>query len=222
MNAEDSTNWINVAELLLKFGVAIATGAWSIALYRLLKRREHSLMDLRKKDIEIRDLGLRMKLAEAEIQKLELDMKRQAVVTVDIKPKIVRSVADSGYVILARVVLTNCGSRNTRIRWKDEAAAFYVRSVNFSTDNEPTYSNAIEQRVKLTRKPELESVSHVIRAGGTEAINFVAHVPQTGLYLLSFRGLVDEQEKAEAKKLGADLPVAWTANRYVLVNDTEE
>ena len=44
----------------------------------------------------------------------------------------------------------------------------------------------------------------------TESIPFVAQVSSPGLYLLSFRGLVDEQERAEAQKLGAEMLAAET------------
>jgi hypothetical protein len=35
----------------------------------------------------------------------------------------------------------------------------------------------------------------------------------------SFRGTVDGEERAEAERLGLQLPEAWTGNKYVLVGE---
>ena len=116
--------------------------------------------------------------------------------------------------------LTNRGGRSTRIKWKDEPPAFYVRLAKFGADGKPDYDPPTEFRVPLTLNPDFEPPSHVIRAGGTESIPFAASVSSPGLYFLSFRGLVNEKERAEAQELGTKMPVAWTGNRYVLVGDT--
>jgi hypothetical protein len=37
--------------------------------------------------------------------------------------------------------------------------------------------------------------------------------------LLLFRGAVDGEERAEAERLGLQLPEAWTRNKYVMVRE---
>jgi hypothetical protein len=76
-----------------------------------------------------------------------------------------------------------------------------------------------EFRVPLAFHPNDEAESHIIRAGGIESIPFALRVPVAGLYLLSFRGLVDVLEQPVAQELGAKKGTAWTCNRYVLVGD---
>ena len=83
-----------------------------------------------------------------------------------------------------------------------------------TTENQNTVT---QLRAPLTLDPDSEAESHILRAGGTELIHFVFRVSDPGLYLLSFRGAVDSVEREEAKKLHANLPVAWTANRYTFV-----
>jgi hypothetical protein len=216
----DLKTWVELIELGLKILAVFGAGCWAVALLLLLRQRELAQAALRKSEAEIRDLELKAKHVDAQIRDLELKAKQQAVVRVDIQPTIRHSPDGSGYIILAVVELTNCGGRNTKIEWKDELPAFSVRLARLGTDGKPDYHPPTAFRVPLTLDPESEAVSHVIRAGGTESIPFALRVSSPGLYLLSFRGAVDKQERAEAQKLGAELPVAWTGNRHVLVGDT--
>jgi len=212
--------WIELTELGLKIVAVVGAGIWAVAFLLLLRKRELAQAALRKSEAEVRDLELKAKHVDAQIRDLELKAKQQAVVRVDIQATVRRSPDSSGYIILAAVELTNHGGRNTRIKWKDEPPAFYVRSAKLNADGKPDYGPPTEFRVPLTLDPDSEPPSHIIRAGGTESIPFAVQVSSPGLYLLSFRGVVNEQEHAEAQKLGAEMPTAWTGNRYVLVGDT--
>ncbi len=51
----------------------------------------------------------------------------------------------------------------------------------------------------------------------TESILIAFKVASAGLYLLSFRGAVDGENRAEAVRLGGQLLEVWTGNKYVLV-----
>lgn len=208
MDTMNTNAWIEICDLILKTVVVIGAAFWAIVLLVILKKREHALIDLRLKEGELRDI--------------ELKVNRQAVISVDIQPTIIRSPNDNGYVIIAVVILANKGNRNTRIKWRDEPPAFSVRLAKFCNNGQVDYGSPLDFRVKLTWDPRLESVSHVIRAGATESICFAGKVTEPGLYLLSFRGTVDEKERDEAKELGAQLPVAWTSNRYVFVGENPD
>jgi hypothetical protein len=219
--------WVDLIELGLKIGelelkivVAIGAGAWAVALFLLLRQRELAQAALRKSEAELRDIEKQGKVADAQILDLELKAKQQAVVTVTIQSTVRRS-PEGGYILLAVVKLANRGSRNTKINWKGELPAFYVRQVKFDADGMPSYDlvNQKQLSVPLTKNPEVKSKSHILRAGGTESIHFPIHVSISGVYLLSFRGVVDKQERAEAAKVGAKSPVAWTGNRLVFVGD---
>ena len=84
---------------------------------------------------------------------------------------------------------------------------------------EVVYDLVQEFRVMQTGNPRSEAVSHIVRAGATESIPFLFRVSCPGIYLLSFRGAVAEQEREDARKLGAELPSAWTGRKIVFVDD---
>jgi hypothetical protein len=69
----------------------------------------------------------------------------------------------------------------------------------------------------MTLDPQFDARAHIVRGNGKEALSFVAKVPSPGIYLLSFRGVVDEADRIQSAKQGAAWPVAWTANRHVVV-----
>ena len=194
---------IELADLIFKIIAAVAAGVWALFLLVTLRQPARAQAELRK--------------TEEEIREIELRAKRQAVVAVDIKATILSSPDGEGHIILAVVELTNRGSRNTRIKWKDQLPAFYVRLTQFDPSGRPTYLQEKELRVPQTLNPDVEARSHVIRTGGTESIPFAVKVSLPGIYLLSFRGAVDDAELQQSKELGVELPGAWTANKHVVV-----
>jgi hypothetical protein len=198
--------WIELAELCLKIIVVLGAGVWAFGALRALRRGETE-------DISLRN-------SEARIRELELRAKQQAAVSVEIKPAVERSVDGDGYVVTAVVELANRGGQNATINWKDQPPAFHVRLAKFDTDGKPKYDPPTRLRVPLSLNPKSGAVSNVIRAGATESIPFAFKVASAGLYLLSFRGPVDAQERAEAARLGVQLPEAWTGNKYVLVGES--
>lgn len=211
----DLDTWITLSDLILKIVVAAFGGFWAVALLLLLRQREQAQLNLRKSEAEIRDLELKRIQVEAEI----VNQRRPAAVLVDIKSTIHRR--GGAYIIVAIVELTNSGRQNIRITWKDQAPAFYLRLVTLDDDGGIDYALLAERRVPSTLNPQAETPAHVVRVGGKESLSFAFQVSSPGLYLLSFRGVVDEKDRVEAAKLGVELPLAWTANRYVFVEDTQ-
>jgi hypothetical protein len=221
----DFKEWIEVIELGLKIVAAVAAGIWAVFLLKALRRRELAQAELLEKDASIRDIEfkhkqatadyeLRMRQADAQIKEIQHKTKQEAIVTVDLKPTVYRSPDGNGYIILAVVVLANHGTGETMIRWS--GPAFFVRLVNFDAEGKPKYAGETKLEVMQTLNPTNQARSHIVRASGTESLTFVLRVPVAGLYLLSFRGPVDQQTRQE---VGATLPGAWTGNVYVLVGD---
>jgi hypothetical protein len=195
--------WIDLVELGLKFVALFGAGIWAFAVLRLLRQSGSATV-------------LPGDLA-ARIRELELLLKLQPAIAVDIHPAIARSPDEDGYIITAVVKLANRGSLQTKINWKDEPPAFHARLAHFDADGRPKYDPPVRFRVPLTSNPKSTAISHVIRAGTTESIPFAFKVQAAGLYLLSFRGGIDGEERAEAARLGLYLPEAWTGNKYVRV-----
>jgi hypothetical protein len=222
----DFKEWIEVIGLGLKIAVAVAAGIWAVFLLKALRRRELAQAELLRKDADIRDIEfkqkqaiadyeLKVRQADAQIKEMKNRMKQEAIVSVDIQPTVYRSPDRNGYIILTVVVLTNHGTRDTTIQWKEPA--FFVRFINFDPQGKVEYAQETKLQVMLTRNPTVPAPSHRVRAGGTESLTFILRVPVPGLYLLSFLGPVDQQTREE---VGGTLPGAWTGNKYVLVGDT--
>ncbi|MGO9234217.1 MAG: hypothetical protein ACLP4V_09120 [Methylocella sp.] len=219
----DLKTWTELSELVLKIAVPLGAAIWAFSLLFILRQRDTALAALHKTDADTRKADAEARKLEAEYR--ESERKEQALleaeaISVDIKPTIRPNPDGEGYIILAVVKLNNLGSRIKRIKWRDELPAFYVRLVRFGADGKPKYDSPMELRVPLTLDPNSEAVSHVIRGGGTECVTFALCVLSAGLYLLSFRAVLDEGLRVESVRVGANLPVAWTGNRYVFVGET--
>ena len=143
------------------------------------------------------------------------------MVLVDIQPSSHRSPDGKGYIIAAIVTLTNPGGQNTTVTWRDKHPPFAVRLATFNDAGEAEFAPPKELRVLRTKDPTLEASSHVVRAGGIESMSFALQVSVPRLYYLSFRAVVDERDRAEAKEHGVELPKAWTCNRYVFVGEPQ-
>jgi hypothetical protein len=186
-------SWIELIEVCLKVLAVLGAGVWAFTALRVLTNSDTANASLRN--------------SEASIKELELRAKQQAVVSVDIKPAVQRSMDGDGYVITAVVELANRGAQNTTVNWKDQPPAFHVRLAKFDADGKPKYDPPTRFRVPLSLNPRSGAVSHVIRPGATESIPFAFKVASAGLYLLSFRGAIDALERAEAERRGLQVPV---------------
>ena len=181
----------------------IVAGVWAVIGLIAFRRRERAVADLRKVEIETRQI--------------ELAMRRAAALDVAIEVETTAAEPTGSYCLAVMVSLHNCGNRDTRVQWEGEPAALVVRRVAFADGGVPVFAEPIELRVSMTRDPAASARSHVIRAGATERLAFAARVPGVGLYLLSFRGAVDPKERSAATELGVEWPTAWTAAKYVSV-----
>src|SRR5215207_9108861 len=111
MTAAEIKPWAEIIEIALKCVAILAAGFWAVSLHKILRHREAAQAGLRK--------------IEAEIRELDLKVKQQAVVRVDIHPTVHQDREGGGYLILTTVDLANRGTRNTRIKWRDQLPAFY-------------------------------------------------------------------------------------------------
>jgi hypothetical protein len=184
-------------------------GLWAIFGFFVLKHREKATADLRK--------------AELEMQTMTLELRRIAVVRTDISATSFRRPDGPGYCIVAQVSLTNTGGRETRIAWDGTSPAFFVRRASFGSDGAPTFTHGtIAMRARQARNVDAEVVSTIIRPGASEQLAFAANVEAAGVYLLSFRGPVAEQDRVVSVEAGAAShnPTSWTAHHYLAVTES--
>jgi hypothetical protein len=190
--------------------IALALGGlWAIVGLIVLKQRQKATADLRK--------------TELEMQKIELDLRRIAVLRTDISATSFRRPDGPGYCVAAQVSLTNTGGQEARIEWDGAIPAFFVRRASFGADGAPTFTGrTIAMRARQARNVNAEIVSTIIRPGATEQLAFAAHVEDPGIYLLSFRGPVAAQDHVVSVEAGAAKhnPTSWTAHRYILVSES--
>ena len=208
MSSNDLKTWAEVVEIAFKIGALMLAGGGTIFGFYIFRQREKAVADLRKVELEARQL--------------ELATRRLAVVRAEITATTHRSLDSAGYCILADVSLTNAGTFETRIKWVGEPPAFTIRHTSFGPDGAPSFTKPpIEMRVRQARDPNAEALSHVLRAGTTERFAFAAYVDQPGVYLLSFRGALAPEDRSVS--IGAGIapynPVSWTARRYVIVGE---
>jgi hypothetical protein len=245
----DIKTWIAITETGLKVAVAVAAGIWASFLLFYLQQRARADADIRKSHAESEAILVNIKKLETEIRRAEVDTKKlladidikskesvialekheldkkeserktrkQVYISIDIQINLITY--DGSYVLIARIALTNNGNELTRIVWSKEVPAFTVRSVTFDDDGKAQHSEAVGFPVMLTRKPTEPAPSHVIRPGATETLTFAFQPRQPGLFLLTFRGDVEQDLRKEVEKHGVTKPTAWTASRYVFVGD---
>ncbi len=181
----------------------LAIGGWSIFGFVVLKKRQKSLAELRKVD--------------AETKKIEHELRSVAVLKIEIDVKSIKF--KEKFILFTDVIVTNEGKRDTRLQWEGEYPALTVRKVTFSDGGIPKFSKPIELTVRQTINPNLDSVSHDSRVGQIQKFPFVTSVLEEGLYLVSFRVVMSDEEKSISVELGSN-PVnrfSWTAKKYILV-----
>lgn len=202
----DASSWVDLGELLVKVLAVIGALVWG---GKFLHQRDLAQVQLSNLqiDLDAKFLDLQAKLIE-----------QQTAIRIEIQATLERNPDGSGYVILSTVEIINDGGTNTRFNWGSDPS-FYLRAVSFA-DGKPVYEQEIGYRVPLTINPSATAVSHIVRAGRRESIHFAIPVSSPGLYLLSFRGALDDQDRSVSQELGANQSVAWTANRYIFVDDT--
>jgi hypothetical protein len=198
--------WAEFAEIVFKIGALILAGGWTVFAFYTLKEREKSAAELRKITLDAK--------------KLEHDLRRLAVVQTEISASSHSSPDGVGYFIFADVVLKNSGAEETRIEWEGNPPVFSIHQASFADNGSPLFTKPpIKMRVMQARNPKAKAVSLVLRAGGTERLNFAAFVPQSGVYLLSFRAVLNRKDRLVSVETGTDPgnPVSWTARKYVMV-----
>jgi hypothetical protein len=191
---------IDEAKTVAEIVALVVVAAWAIYGFVVLKQREK---------------------AAAELRKVELESRQMAVVTFDIAATSERRPDAPGYCILADVTMVNKGKRDTRLKWDGESPAFAVWRTSFTSDGAPQFADVpIRVRVGQARHPGAEVVSTILRAGETQRKAFAVTVSEPGLYLLSFRAALAPEEHEVSRQAGADPQkgVSWAITKYIVVS----
>lgn len=195
-------------KILAEIATLFVVGFWAVYGFIILRKKEKASAEL--------------KNTELEMKKAELALRQIAVVKTYISSTVKKNNKTEGYYLLCEVTLTNEGKRDTRLKWHGETPPFAVRQVIFDDRGIPTYpEDPILIPVRQTVNPELEAVSHILRAGGKQTLPFAVLVQNSGVYLLSFRGVVAPEEASISVEAGTQQQntVSWTATKYIVVED---
>ena len=171
---------------------------------------------------------IRLPLARAGLLKSQMEQDEyqrkkslKAGLSLGIQATVHRNPGGRGYVIVAVVTITNRDdSEIKRIEWKGAEAPFHGRLAEFKSNGEPEYVRDRALFVRKTSQPNDKAEGHRIRPGATESLSFAIVVSDPGVYLLSFRIPVDQEDQKAAKARHMDLPATWTCNTHVVVGDT--
>ena len=196
-----------VVEIIL---MALAA-AWGVTGFFLLKQRQKAIAEVRRIDLEAK--------------KLELDLRQIANVEVEIEVSSHLDLTRAGHFVLAEVTLKNVGGRDTRIEWQGMPAPFSIRHTTFDAQGRPEFSSpAIELRARQARDANVEPVSTILRAKGSQRLAFAARVCKPGLYLLAFRASVGEKEAHVSAEAGANKfnRTSWTGTKFLVVGAAGE
>jgi hypothetical protein len=193
--------------------IALAIGGiWALYGFKVFRRRETAITTLRKTESELADLDLRAK--------------RRAVLDIEITHDVRRDIVGYGYIIVARITATNLGVASARFDFEHSPAAFGAHRALFLRDGALVFENPYGCTIRKASDPSKNAQSRVIRAGGVSRMTAVVRVPSAGLYALTFRVPMDEENrKAMIEAGGSKNRVhAWSACAYACVgfpqNDT--
>lgn len=218
----DIKTWLAITETAVKVLAALFAAVWAVFLLVYLRKRDLINQHIDKEKRALITEELKNKESDLNIRKLEIGIRSQIRVGVDI---VVES--EEHYEtdpVLVFVKIDNQGSKAIILNWRGkddspEPPAFTVWAVNFDVNGDASYIKYKDFNVMSTKNPVIRAVSHIVRAGGAETLSFVFKPEKIGLYLLSFRAAADDEVRSEAAQYGVRLPTAWTAKRYVRVTD---
>ena len=159
--------------------------------------------------------------ARAELQKLQLELSRQAVIETEIRAEQFSLLGDSSRYISAIVEIKNVGQRNTVIDFK---FPFCARRIRFNESGRQVEDDLFQSlyfgAVLPGVAPEDVIGRSVLRAGAKEQHPYAVRVDGPGLYLLTFFAEVDPGEIEVVRALyphDSTVSANWTAQRYLVV-----
>jgi hypothetical protein len=245
----DLKTWLSIIDTALRVVVAVVAGFWAFFLLHHLKQRPRVIAEINERiaNTERATAETKEKIANAERETAELkhadaraiaainesiananrsqaeirdiEIKNSKEVKVAVRIHVDTCVSSERTILISTVEITNYGNEATRIKWAGEEAPFTVHFVTFDSDGKTQHGESWSFSVMQTKAPNLYAASHLIRAGTTEYLTFAFQPNRPGLYLLSFRGVVDKDVHADAmKKYNVTLPTSWTAKRYFFVD----
>ena len=156
--------------------------------------------------------------ARADLQRIELDLKRQAVIEIDIEATQQSVPGDPARFFSAVVDVANKGSRNTRLAFNEDGP-FHIRTVTIRPDGNLTFGTSANFPVVRASDPGgVPAPSMVVRAGGREQVPFFFRVDRPGLYFLTFAASLSPSEHEVAREQGVQFETSWVAKKYLIVD----
>lgn len=183
-------------------------GIWGIMSFRSLKETAF-------RRAQIGHLEAELRKTEEEIRQIELSNRKQAVLAISIHATQVSLPDDTQTYISVVVSIENRGSRNTRL--PASRSPFIVRAVEVDDSDALTFTQEQSYQVRRASDPRHPPPNIIVRAGGMERIPFFCAVSHPGLYLLTFRVSMTENEQEVAEKEGFSFAGSWVAKEYMIV-----
>lgn len=195
-----------IVEIGFKVVAIVLGGVWAVFGLIAFQQRQAAVTALRK--------------SEAEAASLELTSKRRAVLDITVNCEARRDLDTTGYVLLIQVVITNAGVAPAYLKFEEEHAGIRVQRValedagTMAFPDAPTYLS-----IRNASDPSKAARSRVIRAGGVSRLSTVMRVRSAGVYAVSFRVPMDENNRQAMIEAGANPANKhyWSATSFACV-----
>jgi hypothetical protein len=212
MQAPSGPAWVPIAQL----AVQVAALVWAVIVVLALRQIATARTQLAKLEVEREKTAAEVQKTHREIQELDLKLKTQPVICVEMKPEI-RPIVPQGWLLTVIVEVANTGNAPARLSFeKDEPLQLFP--TEFDEQGKPTFEDGISLGAPPAVNPAGRVPALILRAGGRESVPFVLRIDRAGLYLVTFRALLGSVDR---ESLGLAIPewkpVSWTAKRYVWV-----
>lgn len=212
---------VSIAESIIKSLAILVAGLWSLYLFRVLKRRTRAEETLKSMQIEREKAELSSRKITAEIQKLNLEAKKQAVIDIVVTASQVFLPDDlcpdsSSRYISVLVTIHNKGTRNTRLSYK-KRLPLIVTPIQTTENGEITYGISQKYPARQSSNPSKHTPAVIVRAGGSVEHIFFLRVPTPGAYMVSFIASLSSEEQEIATEAGARYGASWAGKTLVSI-----
>jgi hypothetical protein len=199
--------YAEISEVVAKILALFLTGAWAIFGLVAFRQRQAATTTLRK--------------AEAEAATLELNSKRRAVLDIVVTHESRQEITDTGYLITLLATISNSGVAPAYLKLcEEEGVGLRIQRARFSTTGDMIFPDKpIVLPIRNASDPGKPARSRVIRAGGVSRLSSVFRVQEPGVYAISFRAPMDENNRQSMIEAGADINrrLYWSATSFAFV-----
>jgi hypothetical protein len=161
------------------------------------------------------------KKAESELAELQQKLSRTALLNINIIATSARIAAEDGYLISARAIVENVGTRRTSLLFPDDQRPFHAVLIQTEENGDLKLGPRIHTGIPYGDGTESFSRRAIVGPGARVTLPFVFRTRHPGLYMVSFSAIPSVEVHEELIQDGVQDPTKaqWTGRCYVLVGN---